>query len=49
MIGRRLQIAERTVHEHLEGCYSKPGVADRLSAVLQAQRLRLVPAARWVP
>jgi ATP/maltotriose-dependent transcriptional regulator MalT len=49
MIGRRLQIAERTVHKHLEGCYSKLGVADRLSAVLQAQRLRLVPAARWVP
>jgi len=41
-IARRLGIAERTVHKHLERCYSKLGVADRLSAVLRAQRLGLV-------
>jgi DNA-binding CsgD family transcriptional regulator len=44
-IGRRLAIAERTVHKHLERCYTKLGVADRLSAVLRAQRLGLVGAA----
>ena len=43
-IGRRLDIAERTVHKHLERCYSKLGVADRLSAVLRAQRLGLFGA-----
>jgi DNA-binding CsgD family transcriptional regulator len=43
-IARRLGIAERTVHKHLERCYSKLGVADRLSAVLRAQRLGLVGA-----
>lgn len=41
-IARRLGIAERTVHKHLERCYGKLGVADRLSAVLRAQRLGLV-------
>ncbi|GAA4705750.1 hypothetical protein GCM10023215_52230 [Pseudonocardia yuanmonensis] len=41
-IARRLDIAERTVHKHLERCYSKLGVADRLTAVLAAQRLGLV-------
>ncbi|GAA4560127.1 helix-turn-helix transcriptional regulator [Pseudonocardia xishanensis] len=41
-IARRLGIAERTVHKHLERCYSKLGVADRLSAVLRAQRWGLV-------
>jgi ATP/maltotriose-dependent transcriptional regulator MalT len=29
------------VHKHLERCYAKLGVADRLSAVLRAQRLGL--------
>ncbi|MCE3554846.1 LuxR C-terminal-related transcriptional regulator [Pseudonocardia sp. RS11V-5] len=43
-IARRLDIAERTVHKHLERCYSKLGVADRLTAVLAAQRLGLVAA-----
>lgn len=38
-IGRRLTIAERTVHKHLERTYIKLGVADRLGAVLRAQRL----------
>jgi DNA-binding CsgD family transcriptional regulator len=42
-IARRLGIAERTVHKHLERCYAKLGVADRLSAVLRAQQLGLVP------
>jgi DNA-binding CsgD family transcriptional regulator len=44
-IARRLDIAERTVHKHLERCYAKLGVTDRLSAVLHAQRLGLVGAA----
>jgi DNA-binding CsgD family transcriptional regulator len=44
-IARRLAIAERTVHKHLERCYAKLGVTDRLSAVLHAQRLGLVDAA----
>ncbi len=44
-IGRRLLIAERTVQKHLERCYTKLGVADRLAAVLRAQHLGLLPAA----
>jgi DNA-binding CsgD family transcriptional regulator len=43
-IGRRLTIAERTVHKHLEHTYAKLGVADRLSAVLRAQRIGLLRA-----
>ncbi|GAA1842161.1 hypothetical protein GCM10009836_21900 [Pseudonocardia ailaonensis] len=43
-IARRLGIAERTVHKHLERCYAKLGVTDRLTAVLAAQRLGLVAA-----
>jgi DNA-binding CsgD family transcriptional regulator len=43
-IGRRLAIAERTVQKHLEHAYAKLGVADRLSAVLRAQQLGLLPA-----
>ncbi|MDN5859207.1 MAG: helix-turn-helix transcriptional regulator, partial [Pseudonocardia sp.] len=38
-MGRRLQIAERTVQKHLERIYTKLGVTDRLSAVLRAQRI----------
>ncbi|MHA6796634.1 LuxR C-terminal-related transcriptional regulator [Pseudonocardia bannensis] len=41
-IGRRLAIAERTVHKHLQRTYAKLGVTDRLSAVLRAQRLGLL-------
>ena len=37
-VARRLLIAERTVHKHLERIYAKLGVRDRLSAVLRAQR-----------
>lgn len=44
-IARRLAIAERTVHKHLERCYAKLGVTDRLSAVLHAQRLGLIRSA----
>lgn len=43
-IGRRLTIGERTVQKHLEHTYRKLGVRDRLSAVLRAQDLGLLPA-----
>jgi DNA-binding CsgD family transcriptional regulator len=42
-IGRRLAIGERTVQKHLEHAYTKLGVGDRLSAVLRAQHLGLLP------
>jgi DNA-binding CsgD family transcriptional regulator len=42
-IGRRLLISDRTVHKHLERVYAKLGAADRLGAVLRAQRLGLLP------
>jgi DNA-binding CsgD family transcriptional regulator len=38
-IGRRLQIAERTVQKHLQRSYAKLGVADRLGAVRRAQTI----------
>jgi DNA-binding CsgD family transcriptional regulator len=41
-IGRRLAVAERTVHKHLEHAYAKLGVSDRLSAVLRVRRLGLL-------
>ncbi|WP_214364274.1 helix-turn-helix transcriptional regulator [Pseudonocardia sp. H11422] len=44
-IARRLDIAERTVHKHLERTYAKLAVTDRLSAVLRAQRIGLLPGA----
>lgn len=44
-IARRLVIAERTVHKHLERVYVKLGVTDRLAAVLRAQRIGLLAAA----
>lgn len=40
---RRLVVAERTVHKHLERVYAKLGVSDRVSAVLRAQRIGLLP------
>lgn len=40
--GRRLGIAERTVHKHLERCYAKLCVTDRVSAVLCARRLGML-------
>lgn len=42
-IGRRLAIAERTVHKHLANSYAKLRVGDRLSAVLRAQEIGLLP------
>jgi DNA-binding CsgD family transcriptional regulator len=39
---RRLVVAERTVHKHLERVYAKFGVSDRVSAVLRAQRLGIL-------
>ncbi|GAA1842146.1 hypothetical protein GCM10009836_21880 [Pseudonocardia ailaonensis] len=41
-IARRLGISPRTVQKHLERCYLKLGVTDRLSAVLRAQASGLV-------
>ncbi|RTL63409.1 MAG: LuxR family transcriptional regulator [Pseudonocardiaceae bacterium] len=41
-IGRRLGIAERTVHKHLQRVYLKLGVVDRLAAVQRAGALGLV-------
>jgi DNA-binding CsgD family transcriptional regulator len=41
-IARRLLLAERTVRKHLERCYAKLEVSDRVSAVLRAQRLGLL-------
>jgi ATP/maltotriose-dependent transcriptional regulator MalT len=41
-IGRRLMIAERTVQKHLQHCYAKLGVADRLGAVQRAQILAIL-------
>jgi DNA-binding CsgD family transcriptional regulator len=37
-VARRLDVAERTVHKHLERVYTKLGVGDRVSAVLAARR-----------
>ena len=41
-IGRRLHIAEGTVHKHLQHCYAKLGVTDRLAAVRTAQHIGLL-------
>lgn len=41
-IARRLAIAERTVQKHLQRCYAKLGVPDRLAAVLRAQHIGLL-------
>jgi ATP/maltotriose-dependent transcriptional regulator MalT len=45
-IGRRLDIAERTLQKHLQRCYAKLGVTDRLAAVLRAQRIGLLRTGR---
>ncbi|MGW3290815.1 LuxR C-terminal-related transcriptional regulator [Streptomyces sp. NPDC001002] len=42
-IGRRLGISDRTVHKHVENIYRKLGTRDRISTVLRAQQLGLVP------
>ena len=44
-IGARLAISPRTVHKHQENLYRKLGASDRLSAVLRAQSMGLLPAA----
>ncbi|WP_083873761.1 LuxR C-terminal-related transcriptional regulator [Frankia sp. QA3] len=41
--GRRLGIAESTVHKHLERAYRKLGARDRVTAVLRAQEMGLLP------
>jgi DNA-binding CsgD family transcriptional regulator len=42
-IARRLGIATRTVHKHLEHVYVKLGTGDRLTAVLRARQRGLLP------
>jgi DNA-binding CsgD family transcriptional regulator/uncharacterized membrane protein len=42
-IGRRLGISGRTVHKHTENLYRKLAAGDRLTAVLRAQTLGLLP------
>jgi DNA-binding NarL/FixJ family response regulator len=42
-VARRLAVAERTVHKHLERSYAQLGVSDRVSAVLRAQRIGVLP------
>jgi DNA-binding CsgD family transcriptional regulator len=42
-IARRLGISPRTVGKHLEQAYRKLGANDRVSAVLRAHSLGLVP------
>jgi DNA-binding CsgD family transcriptional regulator len=43
-IAHRLGIAERTVQKHLQRCYAKLGVADRLAAVQRAQAIGVLRA-----
>ncbi len=43
-IARRLGISPRTVGKHLEQAYRKLGANDRVSAVLRAHSLGLVPS-----
>ncbi|MEU3986346.1 LuxR C-terminal-related transcriptional regulator [Streptomyces sp. NPDC026672] len=45
-IGRRLGISARTVHKHVENIYRKLGTRDRISTVLRAQHLGLLPGPR---
>lgn len=42
-MAQRLGISPRTVHKHQENLYRKLGAVDRLSAVLAAQRLGILP------
>jgi DNA-binding CsgD family transcriptional regulator len=48
-MARRLGIAPRTVHKHLEHIYAKFGASDRLKAVLRAQRLGILPTPNTPP
>ncbi|MFY1634759.1 response regulator transcription factor [Solwaraspora sp. WMMB335] len=45
-IGRRLRLSHRTVAKHQERMYRKFGTADRLTTVLRAQCLGLLPSIR---
>jgi DNA-binding NarL/FixJ family response regulator len=45
-MGHRLGCSPRTVEKHTSHLYRKLGVADRLSAVLEAQRRNLLPLPR---
>jgi len=45
-IGRRLEISTRTVTKHQEHLYRRLRTSDRLSAVLRAQELGLIPVQR---
>ncbi|MFJ5103943.1 LuxR C-terminal-related transcriptional regulator [Streptomyces sp. NPDC088554] len=42
-IAHRLHISPRTAHKHIEGIYRKLGTCDRLSTVMRAQSLGLLP------
>ncbi|MCX4817397.1 LuxR C-terminal-related transcriptional regulator [Streptomyces sp. NBC_01239] len=42
-IAHRLGISIRTVHKHVEGLYRKLGTRDRVSTVLRAQEIGLLP------
>jgi DNA-binding CsgD family transcriptional regulator len=42
-VGHRLGCSPRTVEKHLANLYRKLGVGDRVSAVLEGQRRRLLP------
>jgi DNA-binding CsgD family transcriptional regulator len=44
-VGHRLGCSPRTVEKHVASLYRKLGVGDRVSAVLEAQRRRLLPPA----
>jgi DNA-binding CsgD family transcriptional regulator len=48
-IGRRLGCSPRTVQKHVGSIYRKLGVADRLTAVLEAQRRSILPMPGHVP
>ncbi|WP_405953396.1 response regulator transcription factor [Streptomyces prunicolor] len=42
-IARRLGISVATVHKHVESLYRKLGTRDRVSTVLRAQEMGLLP------
>ncbi|MFI6701593.1 response regulator transcription factor [Streptomyces sp. NPDC050509] len=42
-IAHRLHISPRTAHKHIEGIYRRLGTCDRLSTVMRAQSLGLLP------
>jgi DNA-binding NarL/FixJ family response regulator len=42
-IARSLAISHETVNKHLQNIYRKLGASDRLTAVLTAQRLGILP------